>query len=63
MLKLGIQLKEEDNNLNIELIDPSKKQLDAASENEKITAQVIKDVLKENLIDLIGNHSKTEKED
>lgn len=63
MLKLGIQLKEKDNNLNIELLDPTKKQLDAASENEKITAQVIKDVLKENLIDLIGNHNKAEKED
>jgi hypothetical protein len=63
MLKLGIQLKEVDNTLNIQLVDPTKKQLSEATENEKTTADIIKEVLKENLIDLIGNYNKAEKED
>ena len=64
MLKLGIQLKEVDNTLNIQLVDPTKKQLSEATENEKITADIIiKVVFGENLIDLIGNYNKAEKED
>ena len=62
MLKLGIEFKEVGETLNINLIDPTKKQLDTASENEKITAQVVKDVLNEKLLDLIGNYEQTKKE-
>lgn len=62
MLKLGIEFKEVGETLNINLIDPTKKQLDTASENEKITAQIVKDVLSEKLLDLIGNYEQTKKE-
>ena len=62
MLKLGIEFKEVGETLNINLIDPTKKQLDTASENEKLTAQIVKDVLSEKLLDLIGNYEQTKKE-
>lgn len=62
MLKIGIEFKEVGETLNINLIDPTKKQLDSASENEKITAEIVKDVLNEKLLDLIGNYEQTKKE-
>ena len=58
MLKLTIGLKEVDNTLNINLIDPTKKQLEQASENEKITAQLIKDLLNNKLLDLLEEENK-----
>lgn len=58
MLKLTIGLKEVDNTLNINLIDPTKKQLEEASENEKITAQLIKDLLNNKLLDLLEEENK-----
>lgn len=63
MLKLGIQLKEVGNTLNIQLLDPTKKQLSEATDNEKTTAQVIKEVLEHHLMDLISEHEDTKKED
>jgi hypothetical protein len=59
MLKLGIQLKEVGDTLNLELIDPTKKQLEAATENEKTTAQILKDVFNKKLVDLIMEHEST----
>ena len=53
MLKLGIGLKEVDNTLNINILDPTAKQLESATENEKITAQLIKDLLDEKLLQLL----------
>lgn len=62
MLKLTIGLKEVDNTLNINLIDPTKKQLEEATENEKITAQLIKDMLNNKLLDLLEEeNNKNEK--
>ena len=58
MLKITIGLKEVDNTLNINLIDPTKKQLEEASENEKITAQLIKDLLNNKLLDLLEEEHK-----
>lgn len=58
MLKITIGLKEVDNTLNINLIDPTKKQLEEASENEKITAQLIKDLLNNKLLDLLEEENK-----
>lgn len=58
MLKLGIQLKEVGKTLNIALVDPTKKQLEAASENEKITAQVIKNLLDNRLLELLEEQTK-----
>lgn len=58
MLKITIGLKEVDNTLNINLIDPTKKQLEEASDNEKITAQLIKDLLNNKLLDLLEEEHK-----
>lgn len=53
MLKIGIELKEAQETLNIHLTDPSKKQLETASDNEKMVAQLIKDLLNERLLELL----------
>lgn len=58
MLKLGIELKEVGETLNINLVDPTKKQLETASENEKLIAQVIKDVLNKKLLNMIDEEEK-----
>ena len=61
MLKIGIELKEVGETLNINLVDPTKKQLDSASEMEKITAQVIKELLDKILLELLEENTKKEK--
>lgn len=53
MLKLGIELKEVGETLNINLVDPTKKQLETATEQEKLVAQLIKDLLNDRLLDLL----------
>lgn len=53
MLKLGVELKEVGDTLNIRLVDPTEKQLASASEMEKITAQLIKDLLNNRLLELL----------
>lgn len=60
MLKLGLELKQVDETLNINLLDPTKKQLDSASEMEKITAQAIKDLLNKRLLELLEEENKKE---
>ena len=62
MLKLTIGLKEVDNTMNINLIDPTKKQLESATENEKILAQQIKEVLDKKLLELLEDHTSDNKE-
>ena len=44
--------------MNINLIDPTKKQLSEATENEKILAQQIKEVLDKKLLELLEDHTK-----
>ena len=61
MLKLTIGLKEVDNTLNINLIDPTKKQLQEATDNEKMTAQLIKDLLNNKLLELLEEENKKNK--
>lgn len=58
MLKLTIGLKEVENTLNINLIDPTKKQLEEATENEKVTAQLIKELLNDKLLELLEEQTK-----
>ena len=58
MLKLGLELKESGETLNIKLVDPTKKQLDSASENEKLVAQTIKNMLDKKLIELLEDSTK-----
>jgi hypothetical protein len=47
MVKLGLEIKETDGTINIKLVDPTKKQLDTASDNELFIAQKIKDNFEE----------------
>ena len=61
MLKIGIELKEVGETLNINLIDPTKKQLDTASDNEKVIAQAIKDVLNKKLLVMLEQEEKETK--
>ena len=58
MLKLTLQLKEVEDTMNIALLDPTKKQLSEATENEKILAQQIKEVLDKKLLELLEDHTK-----
>ena len=58
MLKIGIQLKSVGDTLNIQLVDPTKKQIETATDYEKITAQLIKDLLNERLLDLLAEENK-----
>lgn len=60
MLKITLGLKEVDNTLNINLIDPTKKQLEQATDNEKMTAQLIKDLLNNKLLELLEEETKKE---
>lgn len=54
MVKLSIEIKEtEENKLNIKLVDPTKKQLDTATDNEKVIAQKFKDIFDEKLVKLL----------
>lgn len=54
MVKLGIEIKEvEDNKLAIKLVDPTKKQLETASENEKVIAQKFKNIFDEKLVKML----------
>ena len=61
MLKLGIELKSVGDTLNIRLVDPTKKQLDAATEHEKMVAQLIKDLLNERLLELLEEQENKKK--
>ena len=58
MLKLTLQLKEVEDTMNIALLDPTKKQLGEASENEKVLAQAIKDLLNNRLLELLEEQTK-----
>lgn len=58
MLKLTIGLKENEGNLDITLSDPTKKQLESATENERILAQTIKELLDTRLLELLEEQTK-----
>lgn len=60
MLKFTLELKEVGETLNIHLLDPTKKQLEAATEMEKVTAQAIKDLLDKRLLELLEENTKKE---
>lgn len=53
MVKLGLQVTDDGKEVNIKLIDPSKKTLDSATENEKLIAQAFKELFDEKLIELL----------
>lgn len=56
MVKLTLEIKDtNDTNgeINVKLVTPTKKQLETASENEKIVAQKFKDLFDEKLLNLL----------
>ena len=61
MLKVIIGLKEVDNTLNINLLDPTKKQLKEASDNEVAVYLAIKELFDKRLLDLLEEETKEEK--
>ena len=63
MLKIGIQLKSVGDTLNIQLVDPTAKQLETATEYEKITWQLIKYLLNERILDLLSEENKKDKKE
>ena len=53
MGKLTLEIKEKDHDLKVNLLDPTDKQLESASENEKFIAQAFKDLFNEKLLELL----------
>lgn len=53
MIKLGLQITDNEKEVNIKLLDPTKKQLESATENEKLIAQNFKELFDEKLIELL----------
>ena len=53
MVKLTLEIKEKDHDLKVHLLDPTDKQLESASENEKFIAQAFKDLFNEKLLELL----------
>ena len=58
MVKLGLEIIEDKGNINIKLIDPTKKQLETASENEKFIAQKFKDLFDEKLVYMLEDNQE-----
>lgn len=58
MVKLGLEIKESNNHVTINLIDPTKKQLNEATENEKFIAQKFKDLFDEKLVEMLEENNE-----
>lgn len=63
MVKLGLEIKENDNKVNIKLTDPTKKQLEEATELEKYVAQCFKQLFDDRLVELLNGYLQTENEE
>lgn len=53
MVKLTLEINETNGEVNVNLVNPTKKQLDTATENEKIVAQKFKDLFDNRLLNLL----------
>lgn len=53
MVKLGIKIKANEEDINVSLVDPTKKELDTATEDEKMIAQAFKEIFNEKLLSLL----------
>ena len=53
MVKLGIKIKANEKDINVSLVDPTKKELDTATEDEKMIAQAFKELFNEKLLSLL----------
>lgn len=53
MVKLTLEIKEKGQDLKVNLLNPTDKQLETASENEKFIAQAFKDLFDDKLLWLL----------
>ena len=53
MVKLNLEINETNGEVNVKLVTPTKKQIDTATENEKIVAQKFKDLFDNKLLNLL----------
>lgn len=53
MVKLTLEIKEKDQDLKVNLLNPTDKQLESATENEKFIAQAFKDLFDDKLLWLL----------
>jgi hypothetical protein len=53
MVKLNLEINDTNGEVNVKLVTPTKKQLDSATENEKIVAQKFKDLFDNRLLNLL----------
>lgn len=57
MVKLTLEINDTNGEVNVKLVNPTKKQLENATENEKFVAQKIKDLFDEKLIELLNEEN------
>ncbi|MBO7712830.1 MAG: hypothetical protein J6S85_04620 [Methanobrevibacter sp.] len=53
MVKLTLEINDTNDEVNVKLVTPTKKQIDAATENERIVAQKFKDLFDNQLLILL----------
>ena len=58
MVKLTLEIKEKDGTIHLNLVDPTKKQLSEATENEKLIAQKFKDLFDEKLVEMLEDYNE-----
>ena len=53
MVKLTLEISDTNGEVNVKLVTPTKKQIDTATENEKLVAQKFKDLFDNKLLNLL----------
>lgn len=53
MVKLTLEISDTNGEVNVKLVTPTKKQINTATENEKIVAQKFKDLFDNKLLNLL----------
>lgn len=53
MVKLSLEITEKGQDIKVKLLDPTEKQLENASDNEKFLAQKFKDLFDSKLLELL----------
>ena len=57
MVKLTLEINDTNGEVNVKLVNPTKKQIENATENEKFIAQKIKDLFDKKLIELLNEEN------
>lgn len=53
MLKIGLKIEADNENITVKLVDPAKKELDSATEQERYIAQIFKNLFNKKLMELL----------